>query len=171
MKTPLELGQWPLSYSGWSWGFLFPWHGTQEMSQRVTRGAAPLSYCGACTESGCICTQLLGFERIGSALLFVQVLAFSSLISPPISVFAAPALLLGNKYKLAFSHPLTNFHSTFNAHGSVSGICLLDVSLHCCFFPLKVWTSLEIGTWRFILLWPHAKISAGSGVGNHNLGV
>lgn len=108
------------------------------MSQRVTRGTAPLSDSGACTESGRICTRLLGFERIGSALLFVQVLAFSSLISLPISVFAAPALLLGNKYELAFSHPLANFHSTFHAHGSVLVICLLEVSLHCSFFPLKV---------------------------------
>lgn len=113
------------------------WNAGDE-SEGDKRSCSFVLLCGACTESGCICTQLLGFERIGSALLFVQVLAFSSLISPPISVFAAPALLLGNKYELAFSHPLTNFHSTFHAHGSVSGICLLDVSLHCCFFPLKV---------------------------------
>lgn len=87
-------------------------------------------YCGACTESSCIHTQLLGFEGIGSTLFFVWVLALSSLFFPPISV--SPALLLGNKYKLAFSHSLTNCHSTSHAHGSVSGICPLEVSLHCC---------------------------------------
>lgn len=89
-------------------------------------------YCGACTESSCIHTQLLGFEGIGSTLLFVWVLALSSLFFPPISV--SPALLLVNKYKLAFSHSLTNCHSTSHAHGSVSGICPLEVSLHCCLF-------------------------------------
>lgn len=51
-------------------------------------------------------------------------------------MFSAPALLLGNKYELAFSHPLTNCHRTFHAHGSVSGICPLEVSLWLvvCFF-------------------------------------
>lgn len=133
----------------WSWGngllfglilekaFLFPWHGMQEMSHRVARWAAPLFYCGACTESGWIRTQLLGFERIGSTLLFVQVLASSSLISPSISVFSAPALLPGNKYSLAFSYPLTNSYTTFHAlRGSVSGICPLGVFFNC-FFPFE----------------------------------
>lgn len=135
--------------------FLFPWCGMQEMSQRVARGAAPLFYCGACTESGCIHTQLLSFEGIWSTLvLFGSALfTFSSLTSPPISVFSAPAFLLENKCKLAFSHPLTV--TVLFMHIVLFQVFVLLGSLYTVvlvfFFPLKVWISLEIGAWRFIL--------------------
>lgn len=156
MKTPRELGQWSLSYLGWSWRKLFCFPDVEcRRWVRVARGAAPLFYCGACTESGCIHTQLLSFEGIWSTLvLFGSALfTFSSLTSPPISVFSAPAFLLENKCKLAFSHPLTV--TVLFMHIVLFQVFVLLGSLYTVvlffFFPLKVWISLEIGAWRFIL--------------------
>lgn len=132
----LELGQYPFPIwtdLGESFSVSLTWNAGDE-SESDKRSCS--FYCGACTESGHVPTQLLGFEGIGSTLLFVWV--FESLLNfPPITAFSAPALPLGNKYKLASSHSLTNCHSTFHAHGSISGICPLEVSLPCWVFSFE----------------------------------
>lgn len=110
MKTPRELGQWSLSYLGWSWRKLFCFPDV-ECRRWVREWQEELLLCftvglvlrvAAFTPS---CWALKEFDQL-SFLFGSALLTFSSLTSPPISVFSAPAFLLENKCKLAFSHPL-----------------------------------------------------------------
>lgn len=130
------VGAMSLSYLGWSWRKLFCFSHVEcrrwvtEWQEELLLLLWDLYWEWPCSHP----TAGLWKNWINSPFCLGPWILFLNF--PPVSVFTAPALPLGNKYKLASSHSLTNCHSTFHAHGSVSGICPLEVSLHCWVFFL-----------------------------------
>lgn len=107
MKTSQELGQWSLSYLGWSWRKLFCFPDV-ECRRWVREWQEELLLCftvGLVLRAAVFTPSCWALKELDQ-LSFL----FGSLTSPPISMFSAPALLLENKYKLAFSHPLSSCH-------------------------------------------------------------